>query len=716
MGKVDLSVIITAHSEGLLAHKTMLSIFKAAEILKKHRVSYEIIIHIDKGTAETISYFKRYQKDPLFTIYQNTFGDLGESRNFAAQKADGEIISFLDADDLVSPNWYYEAYKFIKKSEAPILVHPEANLTFGTDLYNQVLWMQHDSKDKASDALILAGANRWASSIAGPKNVFLKYPYPKTADGYGNEDYWFNTQTIAAGVLHHIVPETIQFYRRKQDSLLTSSANANHIQRYTDLLDISYFQSFQSNDEGDKAGKRSIYQTASKMYRALRKNKGLDKILTPLAYNTVRALNYLKRSNVKVPDFVMREWTDARTIETQLYPTTECLKRLKSYDSDADFSVGLCYYELVKNLKHLPDYVFIVPWVVAGGADKVLINYLKAFQNAHPKWHIAVITTLPSENAWAKFLPGNTELVDFGNLSKMCKLEDYDWLFSRLITQLKCKKLHIINSEFAYNWVAAHQELVAKNYHLNVSLFCYDIIPNTSGKGFFDYADPYLVNIYPVVNHIYTDNQAVIDRVIEKNGFDAEKLTVEYQPIDIAIREPEAPKRGEDGKIHILWASRISEQKNPELLKKIAEKLSPDKYQIDVYGRIDGEYGKGFFSDTPVINYHGAYNEIESLDLGKYQLFLYTSLIDGVPNILLEIAALGLPIIASDAGGVKEFIKERKTGRLITDYNNAEAYVEAIKDAAKNPEQYMEYAKAAQKLLKKQHSFEVYLEQIRKDF
>ena len=78
---IELSVIITAHDEGLLAHKTMLSILRALEISRVNK--YEIIVHIDCGTDDTIKYFQRYVDDKHFKIIQNCFGDLGESRNAA---------------------------------------------------------------------------------------------------------------------------------------------------------------------------------------------------------------------------------------------------------------------------------------------------------------------------------------------------------------------------------------------------------------------------------------------------------------------------------------------------------------------------------------------------------------------------------------------------------------------------------------------------------
>ncbi len=38
---------------------------------------------------------------------------------------------------------------------------------------------------------------------------------------------------------------------------------------------------------------------------------------------------------------------------------------------------------------------------------------------------------------------------------------------------------------------------------------------------------------------------------------------------------------------------------------------------------------------------------------------------DGVPNVVLEAAALGLPVVACDAGAVGEFVRDGETGRLV---------------------------------------------------
>ena len=51
---------------------------------------------------------------------------------------------------------------------------------------------------------------------------------------------------------------------------------------------------------------------------------------------------------------------------------------------------------------------------------------------------------------------------------------------------------------------------------------------------------------------------------------------------------------------------------------------------------------------------------------------------DGVPNVLLEAAAIGLPVVACDAGGVGEFVIDGETGRLVP-AGDPEVIAEAVR-------------------------------------
>ena len=715
MKRYDLTVAVTAHNEGLVAHKTMRSILEATKRLEEKKISYEILIHIDNGDQITKDYFKRYAKMPNVVIYENNFGDPGPSRNFLAQKASGEYLTFLDGDDLISDNWLVVAYGALIGATEEVIVHPEGILTFGTEV-NNVLTIQTETLPREKDTIVLLGENRWCAILMAKTSTLLKFPYQHLTGGYSHEDYVFNVETTNAGIKHIIAKETILFYRRSNNSRLSSSNNMNQIIPYMEFFDFAKVREFRADSHADVPVEVSLKRKGYKLYKKIRDNNFLNYFITPPAKLTLKVLNKFNQKNKlgKIPEFVVREWAKINPLETQLYPYPFILKRTQIYDPSDLSMIGETYLKIAQSVTHTPDYIFMVPWVVRGGADKVMLNMMKAIEEIHPGSKFTVITTLPNKNVWAKMLPKNTDLIEFGKLAEGLPPYEKDELLSRVITQLKCKRLHIINSEYAYAWAYKHQELIKNHYELTVSVFASCFIPESNFTCRFSFDDPFIFDIYPVVKKIFTDNQTFVEESVEKNALDEKLFKVQYQPIMDEIKPVHHAEANK--KVKVLWASRVTREKMPDMIKLIANKLDPKEFQIDVFGAFSDDVDKNFFAGVPVINYRGAFDGFSSLPTEDYEILLYTSVGDGVPNILLEATAAGLPILASNDGGVHEFIQDGKTGSLVKEIRDVDGYVKKLKDFRKNPKKYEEYVEAAQKLLEERHSWKAFIKKMKEDF
>lgn len=709
----DLSIIITAHHEGIIAHKTMLSIFEAVDFLE-NKYTTEIIVHIDNPDAETEKYFARYKKDNKVKILTNKFGDLGLSRNFAIKQAKGKYIGVIDADDLTSPNWFKVALDTIKKYNDNVVVHPEYNLTFGIDI-SPVLWIQGDSKDINTDKQLLAGVNSWSSMCLTTKKIFTEHKYLKAGNGYGNEDWNFNTETVADGIKHVVAKNVVQFYRRKEDSLLTSNLNNHLVQWPTRLLDLIKYKDIPLPTQLPKSAKnyKTFLIKGFRLIHGAMLRTPMKYILLPTGEVVKKMIGYKQDSdNHKIPRCVLQEWKNINHIEAQLYPLPWYTGRTLLYTNEDKFIIGKALRHAVEPITKLPDYVFIVPWLSSGGADKVLLNYIKAITINYPNWTIAVISTSQSKNEWKYKLPSNAYLIEFGNVTKELNEHDKEFVFDRLITELRCKRIHLINSQYGYKYISRHKNLFIHNYDLSVSIFNYEYIPGSGNKGIYDYADPSLVEIFPAVNHVYTDNQSIIDRNITRNAFDPQKFIVHYQPCEETMTPP---KPIISDKIHILWAGRICYQKDPEIMIKIAEKLDPNIYQIDVYGKMEEGYSEKIFKGHSNIRYRGKFSSFSSINTNEYDLLLYTSNIDGVPNILLEAISAGLPVVAPDVGGIHEVITNEVTGFLISKHDDIQGFVTAIKHIQLDRALALRCAKNAQTVVKTQHSWEHFIKVVKKD-
>ena len=68
------------------------------------------------------------------------------------------------------------------------------------------------------------------------------------------------------------------------------------------------------------------------------------------------------------------------------------------------------------------------------------------------------------------------------------------------------------------------------------------------------------------------------------------------------------------------------------------------------------------------INFVGYLNKIEWIEIAKdHDIFINTSKIDNMPVSILEMMALGLPIVSTDVGGIPFILEHGKNSLLVKD-------------------------------------------------
>ena len=84
---------------------------------------------------------------------------------------------------------------------------------------------------------------------------------------------------------------------------------------------------------------------------------------------------------------------------------------------------------------------------------------------------------------------------------------------------------------------------------------------------------------------------------------------------------------------------------------------------------------------------------------------MFTSYWEGLPNILLEVGLLGLPILAPNVGGVNELISD-ETGYLVE--NSIQSYYSGLTNLVNNMQATRNKSLALRDLILFRHSTEVY--------
>lgn len=143
------------------------------------------------------------------------------------------------------------------------------------------------------------------------------------------------------------------------------------------------------------------------------------------------------------------------------------------------------------------------------------------------------------------------------------------------------------------------------------------------------------------------------------NGVETDR----FKPID----------RPANAKVKILFIGRLIPRKGFQRAVKALPKLrqlARNPFEIEVVGtgafqeELEDLAAKLDVSD--LIRYVGTvpYDKLEE----SYQyadIFVLTSLSEGMPVVILEAMGAGLPIVASDVGGINEIVKEGENGHLI---------------------------------------------------
>ena len=205
-GEKDLlSVVIPYYNLGRTLPETIESI-KETEYK-----NYEIIIVNDGSTdKESLDVLKRYTSDDKIRIINIKNKGLANARNVGAEAARGEFVAFIDADDKIDKTFY---------SKAINILHQYKNVSY---VYS---WVQYFEGSTAVWPTFnvhipyLLCANMLADFVVIRKNDFLNFGKNRIKMEYGMEDYDGWVSLAEHGYLGVSIPEKLNLYRVRKDSM-----------------------------------------------------------------------------------------------------------------------------------------------------------------------------------------------------------------------------------------------------------------------------------------------------------------------------------------------------------------------------------------------------------------------------------------------------------------------------------------------------------------
>lgn len=671
-----------------------------------------------------------------------TFLDFSEVREHVTKTCKESYIIFIYSGNYLSLDTFNNFYKICNLSNHQIYL-TEKKVFFEKEYYTEDNIASSDTSFSNFSFLIqdLWNLNPWGSTFFISKKDLEGIELSKINHEFkvGTEIITFFCNCLSNGMEFVIIPQTISFYRKNMQSLRLSSdyvtpkielfapenfeiknqriisevseKNRNHLKKTLHHWFPKFcilFSNFKKKYEfilakiNDKEDKRSII-------------KKIPSVIFPNLYlkifvikERIKKLFGEKNEKQFYPLWFVNEWKLMNNIEPILFPPEN-----RIYEKVLLTNINLDNY-LQEMYSHFPsniDYLIVCPWLKRGGADKLAINLIKGIKKIFPNKEVGLLLTEKTNSEIKSMLPEDIYFFDFGNSFPDINAPEREALLLRFIIQNSPKKTININSHSLFNILLKYSKPIS--LYTKIYCFCFSPskAPNGQLTGFsFDFI-PFIIDDLETV---FTDNTNIINVLVEMFGLDKNKFSVIYQPVEIEkyIEKTYLEKR----EWNILWASRIDYEKLPSVLEKIIAKSSGGNLVFHIYGNslLDKQFPLRRFNKYKHAFTYGAYvGGLSGIDYSKYDLFLYTSEFDGMPNTVLEALSLGIPVISSNVGGIKEVIEDGVTGFLVDDIYDETKYFDLLERVIERKNDLNRIRLNASKKLNNQHSWDVYLDRLK---
>ncbi len=697
MSAPTVSVVLNVHREADYLPKTLKSIAASVEHAVCHGVDAEMVVVFDRSDPRTIEVVNSAEAGFPCRVF-STFvdnGNLALSRNAGVDASHGEFVLVMDADDLVSVNFVFALLQALVGLTDASLAFARYCLGFGDVNY---IMKVYDAEEISTLAFI--DNNPLFSRVMFRREVFRENRYVATAPAspFHFEDWHWNCECLAAGLRFAVADDAILYYRQRSGSLM------------------------------DEARKQRQTQIAP------------SRLFTPHVYTAVAEADYRRWLAHGLPSFdpaairanlsrLSEDVAFQARFEPQL--TLDLFRRSPVLDNRvaSGLHVGAAYYEICRVVGAARfEHVFILPFHVSGGAELYIGRLLEAIYQMAPEVNVlAVLGETTSSASNESELPPNVVVVNLGRDWAQLSMEQRGLVALKLIQSAAPRAhVHVRHSAYGDSFLDSYSCALLTN-PLVLYPFLLPRRPAPPPPGRVLVSTEYIDRNIAAAKWLVTDNLSIVREYSRLSGAPAPspKWRCLRVPHTAELSDEEIERRRQARRAapirKALWASRIDFEKRPSLVAKIAETLARRgaACELEMYGSSVFRSAEEVARLTRGVNYRGEFKRFADLPTADYDCLLYTSLYDGLPNVLLEAASWGLPIIAPDIGGISEFVEDGVTGVLLPSVDDdmmAESYVDAIQSILDEPEFGSRLALGAARRIRKMFGSESHREAVRQLF
>ena len=356
------------------------------------------------------------------------------------------------------------------------------------------------------------------------------------------------------------------------------------------------------------------------------------------------------------------------------------------------------------------DTILCVPWLRQGGADLVASLMAASLLRIFPQQSVLILRTDFSHFERPDWIPEGTTVVDISPILTPIGIEAAERLLYSLFIGLAPRRIVNINSRRCWTTLKRFGRQLVERMGVFAYLFCWEIDTQGIKQG---YPREFYPTTGPLLTGIFTDTEFLREDLGETYSLPAlerNRIIPIFSPTREPIALPSMAERRSTNLVPgarplVLWAGRLDRQKRFDLVLAIAAQMPDVDFKCWGSALLDAS---SKLSNLPSnLSLSESFKSLDELPLDRCDAWLFTSGWEGLPTLLIDLGAKGVPIVASAVGGVPELITP-DTGWPITDIENIADYVSALRFVIAHPEIGCQRAKSLQSLVGTKHSQAAY--------
>jgi len=373
--------------------------------------------------------------------------------------------------------------------------------------------------------------------------------------------------------------------------------------------------------------------------------------------------------------------------------------------------------ELYRNLAIRAHSVIIVDALTIGGATKYCLQLADEIASQSGE-RVEILVTNQNYRSVRDFLGEhrNHRLLHFHSFHEAVERSwKKSFLLALYLNSKISSNLIFCNSETGFQTLRNHGRSLSETKSIFSLIFSES--PTELGVS---YSSRFLLDAVSA-GDIVTDNENYVNHVKPRLPSDF-WLKLKVLPAMVVLSKAKKSsselrelRRAANLPITLLWFGRLELLKNFQALLDLC-RLRPDIIVI-AYGPNELE---GVYRYPANIEFRGSVNSVHEIDLDEFDAFLFTSKFEGMPNVVLEMAEMEIPIIAASVGGITETFGTESIflyGNGISAQETAHRISQALDDLLSlNVTQLGERVKKARELLMAKHSQSIFKDRVAEIF